>query len=283
MQTKGGDRLTEAMPFSDFDFQISEMLLVHRNSHVHDFKWTQYRGGRPSDGLVCCVSGTAQYDFGRDQLVIGEGQVMFLPSDCPYTMKCTSRTPFVHYTVNFRLSSIRADADSSPAEILSGRRRHITDPAAAAHYREIFEKLLSVWQGKGSGYQVLARAYVYELLHMYLTDAWRAVRAQSDFYRLQPALHLLDAPDGSEHSVAELARQCSLSETHFRRLFVQLLGVSPTQYRTQRRILRAKDLLRSGQYTVTEVSRITGFSDPSYFSRVFRSLTGLSPGEFTDG
>ncbi|MGM9626357.1 MAG: helix-turn-helix domain-containing protein [Eubacteriales bacterium] len=44
--------------------------------------------------------------------------------------------------------------------------------------------------------------------------------------------------------------------------------------------MRAKDLLLSGQYTISDAAREVGFSDPNYFARIFRSKEGISPSEF---
>lgn len=272
--------MSQSLQIADFDFQIEEVLLVHKNSLVHNFKWTGYRAGRHMDGLVHCISGCAIYDFGSETVALSAGQTLFLPASCFYTLRCSSTEPFVHYTVNFRLDQIYAPECSVAAEIFAGRTRHIAASSTTARFAASLEKLLSVWQGKLSGYRVMAKSVLYELLTLYLNDAGHTLRSKSEYTRLFPALHLLDTAYTEDQTVAELAELCTMSETHFRRLFLRLTGVSPTEYRLHKRILRAKDLLTSGQFSISEISRETGFSDPSYFSRVFRAQTGMSPGEF---
>ncbi len=269
------------MPFSDFDFQIDEILLVHKNALVPQFRWTGYKGGREMDGLVLAVSGEALFDFGEERLRLLPGNLIFLPSDSNYTLKCDGKESFHHYTVNFRLRDVHAESNSVPAEILYGRTRHITDPAHFTRYSGHFEELLSIWQGKNTGYLPMARSRLCEILCLYLTDAGHSLRNRSDCERLQAAVHVLNKSYAENHSIAELAAMCGMSETHFRRVFRRMFGCSPTEYRISKRILRARDLLNTGQYTVSEISCATGFSDPSYFSRVFRAHTGMSPFEFT--
>ena len=74
-----------------------------------------------------------------------------------------------------------------------------------------------------------------------------------------------------------------MSVTSFRRMFTKLFAMPPVEYRMNKRILRAKDLLLSGQYSVSEASREVGFTDPNYFTRVFRAREGVSPSEFIKG
>ena len=129
----------------------------------------------------------------------------------------------------------------------------------------------------------MAKALLGELLYLYFTDAAHSMRDEDSYERLRPAKQALDKPGAAEYSVRELADLCQLSETHFRRLFGALFGMTPTEYRMNKRILRARDLLLSGQYTVTEAAHAVGFSDPSYFAKVFRAETGIAPREFMHG
>ena len=55
------------------------------------------------------------------------------------------------------------------------------------------------------------------------------------------------------------------------------MGVSPLAYINSLKITRAKELLLSGMYTVTEVAFMSGYSDISHFSREFKKSTGVSP------
>ena len=67
-----------------------------------------------------------------------------------------------------------------------------------------------------------------------------------------------------------------MSYRHFRRLFQQCTGVPPGQYLLNLRINRAKRLLEE-PLTIAEVAYRAGFSDPYYFSRLFKQKTGVSP------
>ncbi|MBF0244397.1 MAG: helix-turn-helix transcriptional regulator, partial [Planctomycetes bacterium] len=53
--------------------------------------------------------------------------------------------------------------------------------------------------------------------------------------------------------------------------------ISPTNYHREPRIRRARSLLESGDDTIDSVAHQCGYSDPLYFSRVFRRSVGVSP------
>lgn len=273
--------MTGSIQVADFDIQIAEILLVHRNTFVHRFKWTEYRTGRLIDGMTFCVSGRASFDYGDSSFELTPGQAVFLPACSSYVVRCESEEPFIHYTVNFRLDRSEMTAEQTAfSEILSGKLRHITSTEKAETYQPRLEELLSVWQSKRNGYRVMAKALIYELLYLYFTDAGRTHRNKDEYNKLLPAKRLLDENYMGSQSVAELAELCGMSETHFRRMFAKLFAVPPTEYRLRKRILRAKDLLLSGQYTISEAARQVGFSDPNYFARIFKLKEGVSPSEF---
>ena len=98
------------------------------------------------------------------------------------------------------------------------------------------------------------------------------------FQAIAPALSLLET--GSALSVKELADACGVSVSCFRMRFREYTGLSPTEYRLEHLMGRARQLLLCGQYTVQEIAWQLGFSDPAYFSRLFRRKTGMSPSVF---
>jgi two-component system response regulator YesN len=88
--------------------------------------------------------------------------------------------------------------------------------------------------------------------------------------------HYMDA----NLSLNEVASRVSLSPSHFSTVFSQETGQTFKEYLTEVRIQRAKELLRSTTLKSFEISYQIGYSDPHYFSYVFRKHTGLSPKEY---
>lgn len=62
--------------------------------------------------------------------------------------------------------------------------------------------------------------------------------------------------------------------------FKNFFGLSPIQYHLQQKINGAKEKLTYSNFSVLEISRMYGFDDASYFSRLFKSKVGYSPLEF---
>ena len=77
-----------------------------------------------------------------------------------------------------------------------------------------------------------------------------------------------------------LAAQAQLSPYHFARAFKQSEGITPHRFVLERRLARARELLRRKDVTLSEIAMAAGFADQSHFTRRFREREGLSPGQF---
>lgn len=81
----------------------------------------------------------------------------------------------------------------------------------------------------------------------------------------------------------EIADDLGVSEDYFSRTFYRELGITPWDYLNRYRVAQAKLLLHTTSESVSRIARRVGYSDPAYFSRIFRRLTGQSPSEYRAG
>ncbi len=94
------------------------------------------------------------------------------------------------------------------------------------------------------------------------------------------AQSLLDAAEFHFTDMEELARKCGLSRSVFFRKFREQTGTSPQHYRERRILRQAASLLETTDLTLAEIAVRTGFSDLYYFSRRFKNIYGISPGQY---
>lgn len=78
-------------------------------------------------------------------------------------------------------------------------------------------------------------------------------------------------------SIKELSEKACMSESHFYKVFKQEMGISPTDFINEERINRAAQLLKDPYCELTEVFLACGFTNRSYFNRMFKRLIGISP------
>jgi transcriptional regulator GlxA family with amidase domain len=97
--------------------------------------------------------------------------------------------------------------------------------------------------------------------------------------RLLRAKDRMDVASHEEWPIERLARVSRVSPAHFARSFKDAFGVPPHRYLLTRRIERAKALLRDTDQPITDIAFQTGWKSLGTFGRIFRDITGESPGE----
>ncbi len=100
--------------------------------------------------------------------------------------------------------------------------------------------------------------------------AAQAVAYLSDHYMDKITLH-------------ELASTLFVSDSYLSKLFRQELGISFTEYLNKIRVDRSIDLIREGKHSLLEIAGMVGFDDQSYFTKVFKRYTGVTPRVYKAG
>ena len=98
--------------------------------------------------------------------------------------------------------------------------------------------------------------------------------------KLKLVVKFVDENLDKDLNLTTLSSLVKLSQYHFSRAFKQSTGLSPHQYIIQKRIERAKYLLKQSTITINEVSIDCGFANPSHFAKHFRKHIGISPKQF---
>lgn len=101
----------------------------------------------------------------------------------------------------------------------------------------------------------------------------------SDYERIERAIRYLVQHRLEQPSLAEVAAEVGLSESHLQRVFRRWAGVSPKRFLQYLTAAHAKRLLRAGT-SVLETTLATGLSAPSRLHDLFVSLEAMTPGEY---
>jgi AraC-like DNA-binding protein len=97
---------------------------------------------------------------------------------------------------------------------------------------------------------------------------------------LGQALSYLEGHYDEDIALADLAKLSRMSVSSFQRAFRSTTGASPIDYLIRLRVDRARQLLRTGELSVSEIAYAVGFHDSNYFARQFKKLVGQSPRQF---
>jgi len=218
----------------------------------------------------------------RHEVNAGTGPTQFIPARNPV---CWERRSAFHFT-KISLVSECVDAimlelfDRDPARNPLEPRPIHDDPFLRARAGRLMSHALS----DDPVNQLVVDAGAQQLgVHLIATYGGLSLRGRER--RLVPG-HLHSVIDyveenlGREITLETLAALACASKYHFLRRFKLSTGMTPHQFVIQRRIRRAKELIRSDRLALAEIAHLTGFSDQAHFSRVFKQTVGVTPSTF---
>ena len=95
--------------------------------------------------------------------------------------------------------------------------------------------------------------------------------------QIKNALDYISMEYQQEIKIQELAEKCCMSETHFRRLFVEYMGMTPVDYINMVRVQIACEMMRKTNASMEEIAVKAGFATASTFNRNFKRIVGTTP------
>lgn len=111
-------------------------------------------------------------------------------------------------------------------------------------------------------------------------NAGKEAAPRKDSLAITAALDYINVSYMNKITIEELSGMCHLSATHFRRLFLSIMGSSPLSFINSTRIGRACTLLQTTEDTILHISEAVGFSSISSFNRCFSNTLGVSPRDY---
>ena len=205
------------------------------------------------------------------RLTAGDG--FFAPADQVIFYEADEADPWEYYWVGFRgvdagrLLKACGLSEDKPCF-------HCENPESAKTYiLDIFNANGSAIENEAEMTGDLYRFFSY-LIHENKTDA-KHISRHAEY--INTAIRYIEHNYSRPIRVDDIAASAVISRSHLYRVFVQELGITPNEYLVHYRISNACRLLQDKNISVSEAAFSSGFSDPLYFSRVFKQQMGVSP------
>lgn len=258
------------MNTSLLDLIQKNINMKHISCSYNDFSQGEVHGciekPRSRSGLAL-FDGAVEFSVGGKKTACTAGDVFFLPAGALYAFKILEERVKVHL-VNFELYG-ENDESITPfdAPTLLGN-------AGDSLIREQFLRCVTLF--RTSTNRISLKSETFSLF----SSAILLFSSENIPANIQVAVDTIRNNIHDELRISELAAACGMSESTFRREFHRFAGVSPKQYILDRKISKAKQMLRSGDYPIKEICLILGFYDDAYFSKLFKKATGLTPMQY---
>lgn len=226
--------------------------------------------------IVESGSGVLQYDGTQHDLQAGD--CVFL--DC--------RRPYLHRTDQdlWQLRWVHFYGPNMGAIYKKYQERGGL-PAFHSRQPDLYKSLLQILYNLASSddyvrdMQICGR--LVDLLTLLMQESWHpgAVRiSRGKKQNVQIVKEYLDAHFTERITLDALADRFYINKFYLTRVFKEQFGQSITNYLLQLRITQAKRMLRFTDHSIEAVAAECGLQDANYFSRLFKKIEGITPGEY---
>jgi len=247
---------------------VSEPSLAWTTSGEVDFQereneqpWITHRIKK---GSFFLTSGGAPYDVRWKAVTSEPFESMIVFIDLPLLQRALEEV-FGSDAAQARLRDISAFTDDTLNSLMERLRDELTRRQASPLFVQALAQAIAVH---------LARDYG-------ITDEEsRSGSPSLPGYKVRQITDWIAEHASEDFDLARLAARAGLSKFHFQRLFKSAVGVSPSRYHINLRMNLARQLLRETKKSIVDVALEVGYADPSYFAKLFRKETGLSPSDY---
>ena len=222
------------------------------------------------DVLIIKGQGESRYTVKGTRYVADSEHILYLPAGAEYDL-------YVHDEGACTVIEFDTQEGSQGSECASFYTDGEEDLAATA------KSVLHYWNLRGPAYHSKCLSEIYSLLTQIATIQSYAYSLAGKYRLIHRSVKYIETYYYRQDLYTPmLAEMSGMGETYYRSIFQSVFGVPPTRYIQQYRVEKAKTLLVSSKGSVEEIAVAVGFANSSYFCKVFKSTTGLTPSEFAE-
>lgn len=242
------------------NMNIKEVSTVLRYTPTKN-RWSV--GARNDHFIGIMLSGEAHHSFGGYDFTLSENTAFFFNAKDPYSVEAIGRCESlaVHFSTYEEI-----DTDSFCLKTNNTQK-----------FIELLEKLsVLVKQGEERRLESLSLAYQIAAI---LSESRNQKYSKRDA-RIVDSKSYVDAHFTEKNCISVAVEISGLCYRRFSELFKLSFGVTPKTYVDSKKIAYAKTLLSSRTMSVEQVAGACGYCDVYYFSKAFKSSTGVSPSKW---
>ena len=234
--------------------------------------WSTYPG---TGGIIIPVEGSACFTLNGSSYVMTPGMVVHAGPGMSLDKEVIGNQTWRYVLVHYKIPE--SELNSFPYY-----NEHFNISVGMnPRLFEITKQILVSYADSGSAAILRSRTLFHHLIEEIVVSANRQKR-DNNGELIGDAVHFIQEQYQQPILISELAKQYGLSNKYFIELFQRYTGTTPVRYLTERRIERAKELIKKSSCPIKEIAECVGYADNQYFSRIFRKQTGMSPSEFRE-
>ena len=268
------------------------LLLTGDRWHISDVKSGKLHFHNCLE-IGICHSDSGMIEFDNDPVPFKEGDMTFISRNVPHTTYSTKgQASLWSYIFLQPDEMLKGDfGGASPyANVFEDMMQNSQIIINRKEYPEIYfliRAIMEELEKKEMNYQLSVKGLLLALF-MKLMRIYNATNDKNKDDKelhenaivIAPALDYIKENYMFNFPIEDLADMCHLSQTHFRRVFGEIMNTSPLSYLNTTRILQSCILLRTTEESILTISERVGFRSVSSYNRHFSEIMGTQPSEW---
>lgn len=222
---------------------------------------------RPCWAVVIKYEGETFYESNGKKILSDISHIAVLPKGCSYNWNCTKAG---HYSI------IEFESEQTHPEPLSFPVKH------GEKVLRMFKELEYKRNSRERMMEAESIRDAYSILLEIATPGTERYVPNDKREQLRPVIEFIHQNYNKNITNDTLASIAGLSTVYFRKMFTQIMGISPIAYKKQLCIEKAKEMLKSDYGTLSNIAQSLGYSSLYDFSRDFKKHTGVTPSKYDD-
>jgi len=232
------------------------------------------RASLPEGVLIYCTEGRGHYRQGDREWAVQPGDLLYAPPRTNHRYWADEEHPWTIYWMHLS-GNLLPDYERHLGLIKRGPVRHIGlhDDLVADFTRLVIQHPTSTNEADWFCIQANAVAILGRIAGLPHNIADIAAA----YGPIQKAIALMTASLDQPFDMPRFAREAGYGSRHFIRQFQRVTGLAPGDWFIRQKMQRARTLLSLPHIQVKEVAARLSYTDPLYFSRIFKQVVGSSP------
>ena len=225
-----------------------------------------YTYKRFDNAVIIRMNDKEKYEIEGERFVALRGEAIFLPKGCKYTTSPMGGSQNEYLNISFT-------ADGCPDKPMRFRVDDL-QTVISLHSDMVRQ---SVFDGYRS--RLVSLSHFYKILSLLSPLDGDGYLDQRKLSLIKPAIkHLEEHIFSPELKLEELHKLCGISSVYLRQLFARQTGMSPREYVSAKRMAKAREMIwESPARAIKDVAAAVGYTDPLYFSRIYKKHYSLPP------
>lgn len=242
--------------------------LQQDNSHCHT--------------LIYCVSGSGKLQYQDKKRTIERGDLVIIDPNTPFTFTISNSSKVAENTV-YWINFTGDLAHDFAQRLLMKMDMGVAHAGVLNNIVSDFDHLLALGARGYTATNVIHAVHILQQALSFLALQLRLTMFNnSSSFDLEAVEALMRNSLHQELSLDTLAHYSQLSKFHFAKKFKELTDSSPIQHFINMKIQHACSQLDNSDVAIKDIASGLGYSDPYYFSRLFKKLVGISPKQYRD-